>query len=101
MNQGTNGDLIYLFFTVSFFQKENIADMNQQGYVATPPYSQSQPGMGVFSTGFGQTASSPLYGHYGDASPAAPQSGRVARLWAQMLHYIRLPSESMCNVLLF
>ncbi|XP_062991447.1 protein transport protein Sec24D [Elgaria multicarinata webbii] len=53
--------------------------MNQQGYVATPPYSQSQPGMGGFSTGFGQPASSPLYGHYGDTNPSssAPQSAML------------------------
>ncbi|XP_048364978.1 protein transport protein Sec24D [Sphaerodactylus townsendi] len=53
--------------------------MNQQGYVATPPYSQSQPGMGGFTPGFGQPASSPLYGHYGDGnpSPSAPQSAML------------------------
>ncbi|KAH0615945.1 hypothetical protein JD844_026615 [Phrynosoma platyrhinos] len=51
--------------------------MNQQGYVAMPPYSQSQPGMGGFSTGFGQPPASPLYGHYGESSPSpsVPQSG--------------------------
>ncbi|XP_077156567.1 protein transport protein Sec24D [Paroedura picta] len=48
--------------------------MNQQGYVATPPYSQSQPGMGGFSPGFGQSASSPLYGHYGHTSPSSSAS---------------------------
>ncbi|TFK16184.1 POU domain, class 4, transcription factor 2 [Platysternon megacephalum] len=53
--------------------------MSQQGYVATPPYSQSQPGIGGFSTGFGPTTSSPLYGHYGDPnlSYSAPQSGML------------------------
>ncbi|KAM5255384.1 protein transport protein Sec24D isoform 2-T2 [Ctenodactylus gundi] len=40
--------------------------MSQQGYVATPPYSQSQPGIGF---------SSPNYGHYGDPSHAAPAPG--------------------------
>uniref|UniRef100_A0A8D0CFA7 SEC24 homolog D, COPII coat complex component n=1 Tax=Salvator merianae TaxID=96440 RepID=A0A8D0CFA7_SALMN len=45
--------------------------MNQQGYVATPPYSQSQSGMGGYSPGFGQPASSPLYGHYGDTKPSS------------------------------
>ncbi|XP_063166490.1 protein transport protein Sec24D isoform X2 [Candoia aspera] len=51
--------------------------MNHQGYVAAPPYSQSQPGMGGFSAGYGQTVSSPLHGHYNDANPApsASQSG--------------------------
>ncbi|XP_060102849.1 protein transport protein Sec24D [Heteronotia binoei] len=48
--------------------------MNQQGYVATPPYSQAQPGMGGFSPGFGQPASSHLYGHYGDINPSSAQS---------------------------
>uniref|UniRef100_H3A4W2 SEC24 homolog D, COPII coat complex component n=1 Tax=Latimeria chalumnae TaxID=7897 RepID=H3A4W2_LATCH len=38
--------------------------MSQQGYVATPPYSQSQPGMGGYPTGFGPPSSQPLYGHY-------------------------------------
>uniref|UniRef100_A0A8C0GEU1 Uncharacterized protein n=1 Tax=Chelonoidis abingdonii TaxID=106734 RepID=A0A8C0GEU1_CHEAB len=53
--------------------------MSQQGYVATPPYSQSQPGIGGFSTGFGPPTSSPLYGHYGDStrSYSAPQSGML------------------------
>lgn len=53
--------------------------MNQQGYVATPPYSQSQPGIGGFSSGFGQPASSPLYGHYGESSPSssAPPSAML------------------------
>ncbi|XP_044284452.1 protein transport protein Sec24D [Varanus komodoensis] len=53
--------------------------MNQQGYVAAPPYSQSQPGMGGFATGFGQPAPPPLYGHYGDSSPSssAPQSAML------------------------
>nr|XP_005290354.1 protein transport protein Sec24D isoform X1 [Chrysemys picta bellii] len=53
--------------------------MSQQGYVATPPYSQSQPGIGGFSTGFGPPTSSPLYGHYGDPnlSYSAPQSGML------------------------
>ncbi|KAJ6668807.1 hypothetical protein lerEdw1_012291 [Lerista edwardsae] len=53
--------------------------MNQQGYVATPPYSQPQPGMGGFSTGFGQPTSSPLFGHYGDTNPScsSPQSAML------------------------
>uniref|UniRef100_A0A2H6N1N7 Protein transport protein Sec24D n=1 Tax=Micrurus carvalhoi TaxID=3147026 RepID=A0A2H6N1N7_9SAUR len=51
--------------------------MNHQGYVAAPPYSQAQPGMGGFSSGFGQTVSSPLHGHYNDpnTAPFASQSG--------------------------
>ncbi|XP_047422343.1 protein transport protein Sec24D isoform X1 [Sciurus carolinensis] len=40
--------------------------MSQQGYVATPPYSQSQPGIGL---------SAPHYGHYGDPSHAASLPG--------------------------
>ncbi|XP_078532069.1 protein transport protein Sec24D [Lissotriton helveticus] len=51
--------------------------MSQQGYVATPPYSQSQPGMGGYSTSFGTTPSSP-YGHYGATNqsfPAPPPAG--------------------------
>ncbi|XP_060248781.1 protein transport protein Sec24D [Meriones unguiculatus] len=42
--------------------------MSQQGYVATPPYSQSQPGMGL---------SPPHYGHYGDPSLVTPPAGMV------------------------
>ncbi|XP_036618617.1 protein transport protein Sec24D isoform X2 [Trichosurus vulpecula] len=41
--------------------------MSQQGYVATPPYSQPQPGMGPLSP--------PLRGHYGDPSHSASPSG--------------------------
>ncbi|XP_064005948.1 protein transport protein Sec24D isoform X2 [Pogoniulus pusillus] len=45
--------------------------MSQQGYVAAPPYSQSQPGIGGFSAGFGPPSSSH---HYGDPnSYSAPQ----------------------------
>uniref|UniRef100_A0A8B9BNX5 SEC24 homolog D, COPII coat complex component n=1 Tax=Anser brachyrhynchus TaxID=132585 RepID=A0A8B9BNX5_9AVES len=49
--------------------------MSQQGYVAAPPYSQSQPRTGGFSTSFGPPNSSLHYGHYGDpnSSYAAPQ----------------------------
>uniref|UniRef100_A0A8B9I3S7 SEC24 homolog D, COPII coat complex component n=1 Tax=Anser brachyrhynchus TaxID=132585 RepID=A0A8B9I3S7_9AVES len=51
--------------------------MSQQGYVAAPPYSQSQPRTGGFSTSFGPPNSSLHYGHYGDpnSSYAAPQPG--------------------------
>ncbi|XP_004870099.1 protein transport protein Sec24D isoform X4 [Heterocephalus glaber] len=41
--------------------------MSQQGYVATPPYSQSQSGIGL----------SPLHGHYGDPSHAASPPGMM------------------------
>ncbi|KFV98091.1 PREDICTED: protein transport protein Sec24D [Eurypyga helias] len=51
--------------------------MSQQGYVAAPPYSQSQPGIGGFSSGFGAPNSPLHYGHYGDpnSSYSAPQPG--------------------------
>ncbi|XP_008324751.1 protein transport protein Sec24D isoform X2 [Cynoglossus semilaevis] len=39
--------------------------MSQQGYVAAPPYSQAQPGMGGYQAGFGSGPTQPLYGHYG------------------------------------
>ncbi|XP_052587048.1 protein transport protein Sec24D isoform X5 [Peromyscus californicus insignis] len=42
--------------------------MSQQGYVATPPYSQSQPGMGL---------SPPHYGHYGDPSHVTSPPGMM------------------------
>ncbi|XP_047922245.2 protein transport protein Sec24D [Anser cygnoides] len=53
--------------------------MSQQGYVAAPPYSQSQPRTGGFSTSFGPPNSSLHYGHYGDpnSSYAAPQPGML------------------------
>ena len=44
--------------------------MSQQGYVATPPYSQSQTPMGL---------SPPHYGHYGDPSPAGAPAGKAGR----------------------
>ncbi|XP_075837573.1 protein transport protein Sec24D [Microtus pennsylvanicus] len=40
--------------------------MSRQGYVATPPYSQSQPGMGL---------SPPHYGHYGDPAHVTSPPG--------------------------
>ncbi|KAM9030407.1 protein transport protein Sec24D isoform 1-T2 [Ara ararauna] len=51
--------------------------MSQQGYVAAPPYSQSQTGIGGFSSGFGPPNSSLHYGHYVDpnSSCSAPQPG--------------------------
>ncbi|XP_045919744.1 protein transport protein Sec24D [Micropterus dolomieu] len=39
--------------------------MSQQGYVATPPYSQAQPGIGGYQGGFGTGPAQPHYGHYG------------------------------------
>ncbi|XP_068163753.1 protein transport protein Sec24D [Antennarius striatus] len=39
--------------------------MSQQGYVAAPPYSQAQPGMGGYQGGFGSGPAQPLYGRYG------------------------------------
>lgn len=64
---------IFSFFSVAgFFCRtlswNDIFIMSQQGYVATPPYSQSQSGMGL---------SPPHYGHYGDPSHAAPPPGKV------------------------
>ncbi|XP_075891540.1 protein transport protein Sec24D isoform X2 [Nelusetta ayraudi] len=43
--------------------------MSQQGYVAAPPYSQAQPGMGGYQGGFGSGPAQPLYGHYGSPPP--------------------------------
>lgn len=63
---------IFFFSVVGFFDRtfswNDIFIMSQQGYVATPPYSQSQSGMGL---------SPPHYGHYGDPSHAAPPPGKV------------------------
>ncbi|XP_061664267.1 protein transport protein Sec24D isoform X2 [Syngnathoides biaculeatus] len=44
--------------------------MSQQGYVATPPYSQAQQGLGGYQGGFGPGPAQPHYGHYG----AGPQA---------------------------
>ncbi|XP_057712093.1 protein transport protein Sec24D [Corythoichthys intestinalis] len=44
--------------------------MSQQGYVAAPPYSQAQPGVGGYQGGFIPGPTQPGYGHYG----AAPQA---------------------------
>lgn len=53
--------------------------MSQQGYVAAPPYSQAQPGMGGYQGGFGTGPAQPLYGHYGGPPQAfnAPPAGTV------------------------
>ncbi|XP_046904883.1 protein transport protein Sec24D [Hypomesus transpacificus] len=39
--------------------------MSQQGYVATPQYSQAQPGLPGYPASFGSPPGQPLYGHYG------------------------------------
>ncbi|XP_031706722.1 protein transport protein Sec24D [Anarrhichthys ocellatus] len=51
--------------------------MSQQSYVAAPPYSQAQPGMGGYQGGFGAGPPQPLYGHYGGPPQAfaAPPAG--------------------------
>ncbi|CAB1345193.1 unnamed protein product, partial [Coregonus sp. 'balchen'] len=46
--------------------------MSQQGYVATPPYSQAQPGMGGYPAGFGSAPAQPLYRHYGGPPQSFP-----------------------------
>lgn len=53
--------------------------MSQQGYVAAPPYSQAQPGMGGYQGGFGPGPVQPLYGHYGGPPQAfnAPPAGMM------------------------
>uniref|UniRef100_A0AAX7U156 SEC24 homolog D, COPII coat complex component n=1 Tax=Astatotilapia calliptera TaxID=8154 RepID=A0AAX7U156_ASTCA len=53
--------------------------MSQQGYVAAPPYSQAQPGMGAYQGGFGSGPTQPLYGHYGGPPQAfsAPPAGKM------------------------
>ncbi|XP_067256107.1 protein transport protein Sec24D isoform X1 [Chanodichthys erythropterus] len=51
--------------------------MSQQGYVATPPYSQAQAGMGGYSTGFGNPPPQSHYGAYGSPPQgySAPPTG--------------------------
>ncbi|XP_061524944.1 protein transport protein Sec24D [Phycodurus eques] len=44
--------------------------MSQQGYVAAPPYSQAQQGLGGYQGGFGPGPAQPHYGHYGGAPQA-------------------------------
>uniref|UniRef100_A0A7N8Y6J3 SEC24 homolog D, COPII coat complex component n=1 Tax=Mastacembelus armatus TaxID=205130 RepID=A0A7N8Y6J3_9TELE len=53
--------------------------MSQQGYVAAPPYSQAQPGIGGYQGGFGTGPTQPLYGHYGGPPQTftAPQAGMM------------------------
>uniref|UniRef100_A0A8C7UQF4 SEC24 homolog D, COPII coat complex component n=1 Tax=Oncorhynchus mykiss TaxID=8022 RepID=A0A8C7UQF4_ONCMY len=58
--------------------------MSQQGYVATPPYSQAQPGMGGYPAGFGSAPAQPLYRHYGGPPQSfpAPPTGKNTCLWS-------------------
>uniref|UniRef100_A0A673WRA7 SEC24 homolog C, COPII coat complex component n=1 Tax=Salmo trutta TaxID=8032 RepID=A0A673WRA7_SALTR len=58
--------------------------MSQQGYVATPPYSQAQPGMGGCPAGFGSAPAQPLYRHYGGPPQSfpAPPTGKATCLWS-------------------
>ncbi|XP_069561249.1 protein transport protein Sec24D [Brachyistius frenatus] len=53
--------------------------MSQQGYVAAPPYSQAQPGMGGYQGGFGSGPAQPVYAHYGGQTQAfnAPPAGMM------------------------
>nr|XP_057924820.1 protein transport protein Sec24D isoform X2 [Doryrhamphus excisus] len=48
--------------------------MSQQGYVAAPPYSQAQPGIGGYQGGFGSGPAQPHYGHYGGGAPSTFQA---------------------------
>ncbi|XP_052417656.1 protein transport protein Sec24D [Carassius gibelio] len=51
--------------------------MSQQGYVATPPYSQAQAGMGGYPAGFGNPPPQSHYGTYGSPPQgySAPPTG--------------------------
>lgn len=53
--------------------------MSQQGYVAAPPFSQAQPGIGGYQGGFGAPPAQPLYGHYGGPPQGfnAPPAGTI------------------------
>lgn len=64
--------------------------MSQQGYVAAPPYSQAQPGMGGYQGGFGSGPGQPLYGHYGGAPPPPGKT-----------RFKFLPRTYMCLMTLF
>ncbi|KAG8592998.1 hypothetical protein GDO81_000692 [Engystomops pustulosus] len=56
----------------SYVTQEEAANdrMSQQGYVASPPYS--QPGLGGFPPGYGTPMMSPTYGHSGTQNVASP-----------------------------
>lgn len=64
--------------------------MSQQGYVATPPYSQAQAGMGGYSTGFGNPPPQSHYGVYGSPPQAysAPPAGKMPVL---LFTYVIIP----------
>lgn len=64
--------------------------MSQQGYVATPPYSQAQAGMGGYPNAFGASPPQSHYGHYG----APPQS-----FPPQPAGRVKLPSLSIFSFL--
>uniref|UniRef100_A0A671LTX4 Protein transport protein Sec24D-like n=1 Tax=Sinocyclocheilus anshuiensis TaxID=1608454 RepID=A0A671LTX4_9TELE len=57
--------------------------MSQQGYVAAPPYSQAQAGMGGYSAGFGNPPPQSHYGAYGSPPQgySAPPTGKVNLLF--------------------
>ncbi|KAK7909734.1 hypothetical protein WMY93_014418 [Mugilogobius chulae] len=62
-------------------QHKHQIKMSQQGYVATPPYSQAQPGMGGYQGGYGPPgATQAFYGHYGGTTQpynAPPTAGMM------------------------
>ncbi|XP_028660821.2 protein transport protein Sec24D [Erpetoichthys calabaricus] len=73
--------------------------MTQQGYVATPPFSQSQPGIGGYHSGFGPAPSHLLYGHYGETSPAfsPPPQGthkQIAPAWPPAPHGLPVSTQN-------
>ncbi|XP_069782701.1 protein transport protein Sec24D [Narcine bancroftii] len=44
--------------------------MSHQGYITTPPFSQGQPGMGGYPTGFSSATSQPHYSNYSGTGPS-------------------------------
>ncbi|XP_030047656.1 protein transport protein Sec24D [Microcaecilia unicolor] len=52
--------------------------MSHPGYVTAPPYSQAQPGMVSFPTGFGTSAPAAPYGHYSSPQSAVLKSSVTA-----------------------
>uniref|UniRef100_A0A3Q3BQJ6 SEC24 homolog D, COPII coat complex component n=1 Tax=Haplochromis burtoni TaxID=8153 RepID=A0A3Q3BQJ6_HAPBU len=73
--------------------------MSQQGYVAAPPYSQAQPGMGAYQGGFGSGPTQPLYGHYGGPPQAfsAPPAGMMKSSVAPAASMPLSPGSSQYN----
>uniref|UniRef100_A0A8C9NZF7 Uncharacterized protein n=1 Tax=Spermophilus dauricus TaxID=99837 RepID=A0A8C9NZF7_SPEDA len=62
--------------------------MSRQGYVATPPYSQSQPGVGL---------SPPHHGHYGDPPHDCPYSRKpLCQLQTNFFPRFSLMLVSVC-----